>query len=292
MGAAYTPMGDDLYSIDYNPAGLSYMKATQLLFFHLDSLADIQYEFLAFGTAWGSGNTLAANIVYRHMPPIDNQNNDPAGAVYAYDLLGSLSYALKLSDNIRAGATIKYLSSGLAGYSASAVAFDLGGVMDHLPYGIKVGLSVLNLGPGMQFDPAVPADPLPMFLRFGIGTHQVFEGNRDLNFGIEVFKPADQDIKVGVGGEFWLFPELFAVRGGYKIENLGAPYGGNDFFGNATPGVPNAYNYYTIGCTLTRRIDGDDFSVDIAYNPANFTSTTVDTFFFGFNFKFNQLRIF
>ncbi|HJT24007.1 MAG TPA: UPF0164 family protein, partial [bacterium] len=53
MGGAYTAMGDDLYSINYNPAGLSYIKASQIVFFHLDSLASIQYEYLAFGTAWG-----------------------------------------------------------------------------------------------------------------------------------------------------------------------------------------------------------------------------------------------
>jgi hypothetical protein len=290
MGGAYTAMGDDVYSINYNPAGLSYLKATQVVLLHLDSLADIQYEFLSFGTAWGSSNVLGANIIYRHMPPIDNQNGNPA--VSSDDILGSVSYARKIADNLRLGATVKFLKTDLASYSASTIAFDIGGVLDHLPYGIKAGLSIQNLGPGMTFDPAASADPLPMFIRLGVGTHQVFEGNRDLNVGLEIFKPSDQDFKIGIGGEFWLFPELFAVRLGYKIENLGTPYGGTLYNGQQAPSIPNAFQDYTLGCTLTRRLDGDDFSIDIAYDPANFTSTTEDTFFFGLNFKFNQLRIF
>jgi hypothetical protein len=280
MGGAYTAMGDDAYSIDYNPAGLVMVRASQLIITHLDSLADISYEYLTFATAWGTDNVLAVNTAYRHMPPIDNQPGDPSiKAVNSDDVLISGTYATKFDANIRAGLTIKYLQSDLATFSASAVAFDIGFQLDKLPYGIRAGLAVQNLGTGMTFNPASSADQLPMFIRIGIGDHQVIEGNRDLNIGVEIFKPADQDIKMGVGGEFWMFPELFAVRAGYKFESLGKTTG-------------NVFDNYTLGCTLTRRIDDDDFSIDIAYDPATFGSTSQDTFFFGLNFKFNQLRIF
>ncbi len=298
MGGAYTAMGDDIYSLDYNPAGLSYLKASQLVVMHLDSLAGIEYEYLSFGTAWGSSNVLAFNATYRHEPPIDNNNGNPA--VYTDDLLASLSYGFKLGNNFRAGLTGKYLKSDLAAYSATAVAFDLGIVLDHLPYGIRAGAAVQNLGTGMTFTPGgtgssngAPSESLPLFLRFGLGTHQVIDGNKDLNVGIEVFKPSDQDIKIGLGGEYWVFPQLFVIRGGYKIENLGTPYGGiNASTNKPFPGVSNAFQDYTLGCTLTRRIDGDDFSIDIAYDPGNFSTTTQDTFFFALNLRFNQLRLF
>jgi hypothetical protein len=292
MGGAYTAMGEDAYSLNYNPAGLSYVRASQLVFLHLISLADIQYEYLTFATAWGTENVLAINGTYRYSPPIDNQNGNPP--VNADDLLGSISYARKFSSNFRAGATIKFLKSDLASYSASAIAFDLGVVLDRLPYGTRIGLSIQNLGTSMTFNPASStSDPLPLFIRFGVGTHQVIDKDKDLNIGLEVFKPSDQDIKLGIGAEAWLFPELFAVRGGYKFETLGSFYGGNNpTTGKAYPGVPNVFQNYTLGCTLTRKIEGDDFSIDIAYNPADFTSTIQDTFFFALNFKFNQLRIF
>ncbi len=298
MGGAYTAMGDDIYSLSYNPAGLSYLKASQLVLEHLDSLAGIEYEYLSFGTAWGSSNVLAFNATYRSQPLIDNDNGNPA--VSTYDLLASLSYATKLGSNFRAGATVKYLQSELANYTASAVAFDLGAVLDHLPYGIRAGASVQNVGTGMTFTPSgstssngAPSEPLPLFLRFGLGTHQVIDSYKDLNIGIEVFKPSDQDLKLGLGGEFWIFPQLFVVRAGYKIENLGTPYGGiNSVTNQPFPGVSNAFQDYTLGCSLTREIDGDDFTIDLAYDPADFSTTTQDTFFFALNLRFNQLRIF
>lgn len=276
MAGVYTAMGDDAYAVEYNPAGIAKVQASQLILTHLDSLADISYEYVTFATAWGAENALAAAFTYRHMPPIDNQNGNIA--VNSEDLLGSLSYARKLGDNIRAGLSVKYLQTSLAQYTAGAAMFDLGLQLDRLPLGIKAGLSVQNIGQGMTFNPASSSDPLPLFIRFGLGIHQVFEGQRDFNAGIEVFKPSDQDIKMGIGAEVWVFPNLFSVRGGYKFESLGQA-------------TQNVFNNYTLGCTLTREIEGDDFSVDIAYDPANFGQTSQDTFFFGLNLKFNQLRI-
>ncbi len=298
MGGAYTAMGDDIYSLSYNPAGLSYLKASQLVVEHLDSLAGIEYEYLSFGTAFGSSNVLAFNATYRSQPPIDNNNGNPA--VYTYDLLLSLSYATKLGSSFRAGATFKYLQSELANYSASAVAFDLGAVLDHLPLGIRAGASVQNVGTGMTFTPGgsgdangAPSEPLPLFLRFGLGTHQVIDSYKDLNLGVELFLPSDQGLKMGLGGEYWVFPQLFVIRAGYKIENLGSPYGGiNSATNQPFPGVSNAFQDYTLGCSITREIDGDDFTIDLAYDPADFTTTTQDTFFFALNLRFNQLRIF
>lgn len=283
MGGAYTAMGDDAYSINYNPAGLSYIKASQLIALHLDSLADIQYEYLTFATSWGGNNTLAVNGTYRHSPPIDNQNGNPA--VTTDDLLGILSYSRKFSDNVRAGLSFKYLASTLGPLSSTAVAFDGGILIDKLPYGIRAGFSFQNLGTGMTFNNVSNnTDPLPLFLRLGIGTKQMID-KKELNVGVEVFKPADQDIKLGIGGEFWAFPGLFAIRGGYKFEGLGTQ-------------TFNVFQNYSIGCTLTRDFDGDDFSVDIAYDPAEFTSqtspaSTVEaTFLFALNFKFNQFFVF
>src|SRR5258708_2052883 len=122
MAGVYTAMGEDAYSIDYNPAGLSYLLASQLVVLHLDGLADIQYEYLTFATAFGQGDVLATNFTYRHMPPIDNQNGQPP--VTADDLLARVSFAVKIVSNIRVGVTAKYLKSDLAGLSGTAFAGD------------------------------------------------------------------------------------------------------------------------------------------------------------------------
>jgi len=279
MAGVYSAIGDDAYSINYNPAGLAQVKATQAVLFHLDSLANISYEYFTFVTAMGTDSALGANLTYRHMPPIQNDPTGTLAPARAEDILGSLTYALRFEGGFRAGLTVKFLNSTLGPYPASAFAGDLGIQLDRLPFGLKVGLSVQNLGTGMTFNPDSDADSLPLFIRGGIAIRQVVDGKKDLNAGVEVFMPSDQSLKVAAGGEFWVFPDLFVVRGGYKFD-----------WADTSLGLHNAFENYTLGCTLTRRIDGDDFSVDIAYNPANFGSTSSDTFFFGLNFKFNQLR--
>jgi len=277
MAGVYSAIGDDAYSVSYNPAGLAQVKATQAVLFHLDSLASISYEYLTLVTAMGTDSALGVNLTYRHMPPIDNNNGNPP--VRAEDILGSLTYALRFEGGFRAGLTLKFLNSTLGPYPASAFAGDLGIQLDRLPFGLKAGLAVQNLGTGMTFNPNSEADPLPLFIRGSIAIRQVVDGKKDLNAGVEVFMPSDQSLKVAAGAEFWVFPDLFVVRGGYKFD-----------WADTSLGLHNAFENYTLGCTLTRRIDGDDFSVDIAYNPASFGSTSSDTFFFGLNFKFNQLR--
>ncbi len=284
MAGVYTALGDDAYSVDYNPAGLALVKASQLVILHLDSLADIQYEFMTFATSWGGNNTLAVNTTYRHSPPIDNQVPDQQIA-NTDDFLGSVSYARKFSDSIRAGATVKLLQSTLGPYSASAVAGDLGIQIDNLPFGFVAGLAVQNIGTGMTFNPTSSADPLPMFIRVGLGGHWKIDGVKDMKVGVEVFKPSDQDIKLETGAEYWLFPGLFAIRGGHRLEGIGqATY--------------NVFQGFTLGCSLAKSFDGDDFGLDIAYNPAEFisptnpVSTVETTFSFALNFKFNQFHIF
>ena len=288
MAGVYTAMADDAYSIDYNPAGLALLRSTQLIVLHLDSLAQIQYEYLTFATPMGIDNTVSANLIYRHLPPIDNNNGNPS--VNADDLLAEATFAHVFSPGLRVGGTVKFLKSDLANYTASAFCGDLGVQLDKLPYGIRVGLSIQNLGPGMTFAPPgtspppnTPSEPLPMFIRLGIGTHQVIDSTKDLNLGVEIFKPSDQSIKAAFGGEFWIFPQLFAVRAGYKIENFGSI---------PSDASANVFQYYTLGCTLTRRLDDNDFSIDLAYDPGNFGETVEDTFSFALNFKFNEFRIF
>src|ERR1700722_15366963 len=131
MAGVYTAMGDDAYAIDYNPAGLALLRSTQLILLHLDSLAQIEYEYLTFATPFGIDNTVSGNLIYRHTPPINNNNGNPS--VTADDLLAQATFAHVFSPAFRAGATVKFLKSDLAGASASAIALDAGIQLDKLP---------------------------------------------------------------------------------------------------------------------------------------------------------------
>jgi len=275
MAGAYTAMCDDSYSANYyNPAGLCGVMAPELILLHSSHLANINYEFLAFSTPWGTQRTLGFELNYRHTPPIDNSNGLPP--VTTSDVVVSLSAAQRYQD-FNFGLTAKYVNSTLDVVSGTAYAVDLGAQYLGLPYNFKVGLAVLNLGTKMTF--ISEGEPLPMFIRAGVAWTTMIKGKKRLNLDLDVFKPSDQPLKMAIGGEFWLFEKLFAVRIGDKREGI-----------SANPG--NLFNNYTLGFTLTRPIKDTDMSLDFAFNPASYDLTTEDTYFAALSFRFNHLKIF
>ena len=284
MAGAYTAIGDDAYSVNYNPAGIVGVRAPQLVVLHSDHLAYIAYEYFTFALPWGTKRALAANLTYRHTgtidnPPLPGEPDNPP--VSASDTLFTVSAAQNFNDKFAVGLTGKYLGSNLAEYKASAFCVDLGFKMLKLPYNIKGGLAVQNLGTSMDFvknDLENVKDPLPMFIRAGVGWGTFINKRKELNVGLEFFKPSDQPPKMALGGEFWLFEKLFAVRAGMKREQI-----------SKDPG--NLFHNYTLGFTLTRAFEGSDFSLDFAYNPAAFELTIEDTYFVALNIRFNRLHI-
>ncbi len=274
MGGAYTALGDDSYSVNYNPAGLAGVKVPQLILLHSDHLANIAYEYMVFSSPWGAKRSLGLHVNYRHTPPIDNRNNLPA--VSTSDAVVSLSAAQRF-EKFNVGLTFKYIHSSLDVVSASAFAGDLGFQYTGLPYHFKAGLAVQNLGTGMKF--IEQKDPLPMFIRGGLCWNTQLKGKRQLNLSVDFFKPSDQAPKMGFGGECWLFENLFVVRAGAKREGI-----------MKDPG--NLFNNYTLGFTLTRPVGANDIALDFAFNPASYDLTTEDTYFAALNFKFNHLKVF
>ena len=274
MGGAYTALGDDSYSIDYNPAGLAGIKVPQLVLMHSDHLANINYEYFVFAAPWGANRDLALHLNYRHTPPIDNNNNLPP--VTTSDMVAALTATQRFT-NLNLGLTLKYIHSSLDVVSASAYAVDLGATYSGLPYNLKAGLSIQNLGTSMKF--IEQSDPLPMFIRFGVAWTTLIKGTRRFNAAVDVFKPSDQPLKMAVGAECWLFEKLFAVRAGVKREGI-----------SKNPG--NLFQNYSLGFTLTRPIGSSDLSVDFAYDPAAYDLTTEDTYFVALKLDFNTLKVF
>jgi hypothetical protein len=284
MAGAYTAVGDDAYSVYYNPACIDGVKVPQLVLLHSDHLAYIAYEYFTFAVPWGSTRALAANLTYRHTGTIDNPSlpgepdNPP---VSASDMLVSFTGSQRFQEKFAVGVSAKYLASRLADYNASAFAVDLGVKVLDLPYHLKAALSVQNVGTAMDFvknDVDNIKDPLPMYIRLGAAWNTQISKKKDLNIGLDFFKPSDQPIRMALGAEFWLFEKLFAVRGGMKRDQI-----------TKNPG--NVFHNYTLGFSLTRAFEGTDFTLDFAYNPASFELTTEDTYFVALNLRFNRLKL-
>ncbi len=224
MGQTYVALGDDLLSIQYNPAGLADLQKPAVSVLHEAAIAQVQYEYLSWGQHFPFG-ALAASVTYRHMPDINNPGAVDS-AVSAYDALFTVSYADHPArffpqwippsySDLSAGVTLKFLRSHLASYDAYTGALDAG-IKKDLGGGIEGGLAVANLGPPIQFISV--ADPLPAEAMAGLAKELSISRNNQLRAAGDFEYPFDGDPRMHGGIEDTL-AGILALRAGYILEN-------------------------------------------------------------------------
>ena len=64
LGGAFVAQANDLSAMYWNPAGLARLSGASVQLAHTRYLADITYNFAAFGTSLGNAGTLAASLIY------------------------------------------------------------------------------------------------------------------------------------------------------------------------------------------------------------------------------------
>jgi len=149
MGEAAVAYIDDASALFYNPAGLAGVRTFDILLAHNQWLLDMNHEYVAgafgyeelgmFGLAfdyWGSGSIQGVNIRGESIPHYEFS---------AADWFLNLGYGKSISD-FSFGLGAKFVHQQLESLSTSAWAFDAG-VMYKTPLeGLKVGVSVANIG--------------------------------------------------------------------------------------------------------------------------------------------------
>jgi len=212
LAGTYASMGDDIYVIGFNPAGLSRLAKFSIGLDHIQGYADIQTEGLSVALPTRKVGLLGFQLQYRHMPDISNElATDPP--VKASDLLFTIATARQWG-RWSAGVAFKTLYSTLAEKNALANAFDLGG--GYLWRGIQFSLVAQNLGTAMKYQPnAEGEDPLPITIRLG-ASKTIFAKRQSVFLGaIEADHVRDEGFQQAVGLEYW-HRTLLALRAGYR----------------------------------------------------------------------------
>jgi hypothetical protein len=142
-------------AIFWNPAGLSRVEGVEAMFSNMSYIADININYFAIATKFGSNGALAVSLKTLNFGDIKVTTTDQpegTGSMYSpsYITFG-LTYSNKFTDRIFGGATIKYVTEKIVRSSATGIAADLG-IQYFSSYGINLGISLKNLGPQMQFD--------------------------------------------------------------------------------------------------------------------------------------------
>ncbi len=157
MGGAQVGVTGDISSIYWNPAALSRLTiSSELMFNHVNWLADINYDFAAGVLPIGDLGTFGISVTSLRVPEEIVRTVDyPDGDGRRWDA-GSfafgLSYARNLTERFSIGFNAKYVRESVWSESASGFAIDVGTLyMSEIP-GLSIGASISNFGTKMRLD--------------------------------------------------------------------------------------------------------------------------------------------
>ncbi len=244
MGGAYSAMSHDIYSVYWNPAGLSTStNTTEVTFNHANLIADMSYDFAAGSFNLGEMGTIAASFTSFGTPEekvrtFDNPQGDgrmwDAGAIAV-----GLTYSKMLTDRFSIGVTGKYIRETVWNSSSSGFAIDVG-TLYRTPFNdLTISAAIFNFGTDLTLDGRdiqfnsdpnsnidtgpnnIPANydtdayPLPMMFRFGLAMDAVKTRYLRLSTAVDAIQPNDNSPYLNIGAEF-AYDEMFMLRAGFR----------------------------------------------------------------------------
>ncbi len=255
MGEAYVSVANDLSAIYWNPAGLAFMKQNEAQFMYQPWVVDINTEFAGAALVVPRLGTFAASIFhvdYGQMKVTTMEYQDGTGETFsANDYNMNIAFSRKLAEWFSFGATGKYVSSQIWHSKASAVALDLGVIVNTHFFsptgergnGLRIGMSISNYGTRLQYDGIDLLNPidilpsqngnysdvagqfrmqqweLPLIFRLGTSYDILHTSYNRLTLAVDALHPNNNSESVNVGAQYELnIPTAgkFYLRGGYK----------------------------------------------------------------------------
>ena len=222
LGGSFVSNNDDADVIFYNPAGLDLLEGNPASFSFVKHLMDINLASLSYSTNIEDIGRFGAAIKYINYGSFEEADDfgNRTGEFNAGEFAFVVGYANQLDENFYYGANAKFIYSGIADRSSTAMALDLG-----LHYSIpdqnwNFGFAILNLG-GQLSKYYNTAEDLPLDitigfskrlenlpLRLSVDFHKLNEKRDDF---IQKFKAFT------VGAEFTL-SKVMKLRFGYNNE--------------------------------------------------------------------------
>ena len=152
-----------------NPSANQPAQQQQISLSYQPYYADVDFATLSYSRAVGDQGSWGLGVQYLSYGDIDS-----------YDLTGMLlgtfsaqEYAITFnrshrSGPFRLGLNAKYVASNIAGFGASALLFDLGGLFIHPNRDLSIGLSINNIGLLLNDYTSLTRSRLPTDLKVGL----------------------------------------------------------------------------------------------------------------------------
>jgi len=306
MGDAFVAVSDDISSIYWNPAGLASLDMPKLSFMSQPWLAGINMSFTAGALIIPRVGNIGFGLTqmnYGEMAVTTLEYQEGTGENFtASDIAASLTFSRKLVPWFSFGSTIKYVRSNIWHSSASAVAVDLGVLVntDFFSFtgkdedGLNIGMSISNYGTRMRFDGIDIYQPidiseyeegnygdvpgqfrpseweLPLIFRIGVALKPIVKNVFQLTISADALHPNNNSESINIGCALDnTIPGVgtFSVRGGMKALFMDNPEYG-----------------YTGGVGLKLFVLGNKFvSIDYAYKAIGILGN-VHVYTLGFSF--------
>jgi hypothetical protein len=266
LAGAYSALGDDVYVIGYNPAGLARISQYSFGLDHVISYAGVEIDSLSVAVPTKDYGIFGGQIVLRLLPTIDNTLATDA-PISASDVLFTIADAQQFG-KVSVGGSLKAIYSNLGEKQAFTEAVDLGVKIEL--FDTDFAFAVQNIGPSVQYQPNPEGqDPLPLTFRLGAARPLIVSPSSTLLASGEVFNVSDEGLQEAFGLEYW-HRSIIAIRLGYRFSDA------QNLQGGLTAGIALRYNLGKL-----------EYELGFAWQPNAVSSDFVaNTYSFGLLFWF------
>ncbi len=243
MGEAAVATVNDVYAMYWNPAGLVEIENIAVGFTNVNWLLDIDLNYVAFAKYFEDIGVFGASATVLSMDDQEittfEQQEGTGSYFSASSYTVGVSFARQLTNRFAFGASLKYIGERIYNEKSEAFAVDFGTLLYVGYRSLRLGMSISNMGPEMQFsgsDLTVAYDgltgtganssvgaelkttpySLPMVFRVGMAYDVEFSPQSVLTLSGEAKHPNDNLQQGSIGAQFG-FSERFFLRGGYKL---------------------------------------------------------------------------
>lgn len=243
MGGAFVAVADDPSAMFWNPSGIAQINTSEALFAHSSWIADIKFNY---GAAvipiegFGSVGIHFTSMTMDDMEKTTETQPDGTGQFFSVGSIAvGVSYGRALTDWFSIGGSLKYVNEHISSSSATGLAIDVGTLFTTPFEGVKFGAGISNFGTKMKItgdDLLIVKDvsanagnnaningvlstdkfDLPLNLRIGFSYEPIRNDDQRLILVVDAQHPNDNSESVSIGGEYSVFNNTLALRGGYK----------------------------------------------------------------------------